>query len=35
MSQPASSPFEGLADRLHGNYSTGFANLQPGKVFDT
>jgi len=30
MSQPASSPFEGLADRLHRNYSTGFANMQPG-----
>jgi hypothetical protein len=28
MSQPATSPFEGLADLLHGNYSTGLVNTQ-------
>ena len=28
MSQPATSPFEGLADLLHCYYSTGFANVQ-------
>jgi hypothetical protein len=28
MSQPATSPFEGLADLLRRNYSTGFANMQ-------
>jgi hypothetical protein len=31
MSQPATSPFEGLADLLQRNYSTGFMNMQlPG-----
>jgi hypothetical protein len=29
MSQPATSPYAGLADRLHPNYSTGFVNVQP------